>query len=386
MPLAGEVLGARMVRLLSNSISMDYRNDKTQFKYIFRIFFRQMFTKNCLLFFFAAFNWSIATSAQQRPTLQEFSEHYFSTLNPCAIYDFTLPQELTKSFQFNFHEPLTVQQVEQLADEFSWGGRYAMLFYPRPTTNRYQSEKSFFRLAEMMKRFQFSQIVLSEIRPFALAKLDEIKSQGTIGECYPIQTKETPLIAAARTVAISSTVQNQMDALFRSQSSVKAVALSDNERSLMDNRILNNEEIMELRAIRTATKIFESHTILRLDLAGGIWTNLKGELLGQNQLACTEEAETYELFLKVLNARGLLRYFKGDGQISMRPGFLKDWSQGGHVATRLVNLRSRQIFVLDSWYEKGGEAAHILLEDDWRQLPVSSISKINFKDVVEFVP
>jgi hypothetical protein len=53
------------------------------------------------------------------------------------------------------------------------------------------------------------------------------------------------------------------------------------------------------------------------------------------------------------------------------------------VASRIVNLRTKEEFVVDSWYEPGGSATHILGFDDWLELPVSYLRKPLFKDVAE---
>ena len=163
------------------------------------------------------------------------------------------------------------------------------------------------------------------------------------------------------------------------------INLSENEKKLISSKVLTLEEVVELRALKKATEYFESNTILKEDKAGGFFSNLWGQLTGSHQQSCVEEANTLMYFTKVMTWRKNLKYFLTSGLISMRPKIKNDWSQGGHVAVRLANLRTKEIFVLDGWFEKGGASAHILLEQDWRNTPITRFKKYDFKDVVELI-
>ena len=57
----------------------------------------------------------------------------------------------------------------------------------------------------------------------------------------------------------------------------------------------------------------------------------------------------------------------------------------GHIAVRLINVRTAEFYIVDGWYEKGGTAAHVLRESDWLALPVSGPSKPEFKDAVRLI-
>ncbi len=120
----------------------------------------------------------------------------------------------------------------------------------------------------------------------------------------------------------------------------------------------------ELRAIRKATKVFGSATILSQDKAGGVLSNLEADWLGRNQMTCNEHAVTFSLFMKTLERRGLLEFFQPLSPISKHPPFTEDWVKQGHVAAALMSRRTGELFIVDTWYERGGEAAHFIKYDD----------------------
>lgn len=320
--------------------------------------------------------------------LETLSELAFFTSDVCSIQDFTFPKKLVSHLTFDTTMPITVDIVEQVADEFTWGTRFAKLYIPDFTTNRYQSGESFFRLAKAMRDLNINEIILTDLRPFAIQKLEQLKLNRTIGECYTINTMEGPLVPSWRTVNLSADVQTRIDRLFKDSQSVLTTQnkLSDRETKLIAMNILSLEEIIELRALRKATEIFEQNTILSNDMAGGFLNNLWSEAFGGFQQLCTNEALTYQAFVEVLKSRGLLKHFYTGDWVSKRPSIIKDWSKGGHVATRLISERTGKIFVLDSWYEMGGKAAHIMTYEDWYALPITHFGNLNFNDVVELVP
>ena len=60
----------------------------------------------------------------QQSDLNDLSIKLFQKLgSSCSIYDFTLPDDITRSFKFDYHEPITLDQLEKLAGEFTWGRR-----------------------------------------------------------------------------------------------------------------------------------------------------------------------------------------------------------------------------------------------------------------------
>lgn len=146
-------------------------------------------------------------------------------------------------------------------------------------------------------------------------------------------------------------------------------------------------DLKELKAIRQASALFEKATPLRNDNAGGFFSNFKGEIMGGDQLNCVQESMSHLAFLKNLTQKGLIKNFEVVGTIERPPDkteFKKDLSRSGHIAIRLKNKKSGQVVVYDSSFERGGEAAHILLEKDWRNLSLDF--KNDFRDIVQLDP
>ncbi|MBK9040570.1 MAG: hypothetical protein IPL83_15650 [Bdellovibrionales bacterium] len=222
---------------------------------------------------------------------------------------------------------------------------------------------------------------LSDIQSRAVAKIQEKRSAGEIGDCYKIESNEEPILQMARWICLSDRIQAEIDLQFKIR--IDEMNLSESERDSLKSGRLSLSEVSELRALRMASQIFEQNTYLKDDAEGSNWTNIKGELFGGFQFNCWNRTITYNSFIEVLSQRGLLQHFFLARMVTKRPPIHKDWLNGGHVASRIVNLRTKEDFVVDSWYEPGRSATHILGFDDWLELPVSYLRKPLFKDVAE---
>lgn len=318
--------------------------------------------------------------------LHRLADSLFDRIGRNAIFDFTLPENLTRSLHFNTHQALSIDEVERLSSEFVWGGRWAKYYYSSPTVNRYQSRDSFRVLVQIMKEQNVTSINLRDLREIAIQEIERLKKEGLVGEFYIIRTIEKPLAPANRTITLSLEVQHSIDKLFSEGSLVRTLPLSDLEKAFEYESRLTVEEIHELRAIRLASEVFEKNTVLKNDSAGGLISNFRAELFGKFQQICCEEAATYEYFLQTLFRRGLQKHFAPSGQISMRPRLFQDPAQVGHVAAKLISRKSSEVLVVDGWYEKGGEAAHVLFESDWRKLPIRSLRADKIRDAVQLTP
>lgn len=137
---------------------------------------------------------------------------------------------------------------------------------------------------------------------------------------------------------------------------------------------LTDDEALELWAIRAASALFEQYTPLCQDLAKGFDSNITGTALDSVQLNCANETETMRQFVVTLARRGLLKHFEIHGETER--AYLVF---GEHSALVLVNRRTAEEFVVDSWFEAGGQPAHILTKADW-------LARRENENVVEIAP
>lgn len=329
---------------------------------------------------------SVAFSAPSNATrvesrTQVVASKLFESIDAGQVYELTFPMELRRSLIFDFEKPLSIGEVQVLSNEFVLGGRFAKMFSPRPTVYRRHLETTFAKLISLMKAHQVSNISLVELAELAAKWISEQQANRMIGDCYLIESQEEAMLPMARWVCLSWRAQVAIDSLFAR--SIRSDDLSLAEEGSIRTGKMQLNELAELRALRAATEIFENETYLKSDRAGGFINNFRGELLGGFQLNCWNRAVTYNSFIEKLSARKLIRFHRLTEMATKRPSIADDWSQGGHVASGIRNVRTGEQYVVETWYEKGGSPAHVLTYDDWFALPVTYWRSLNFNDVVE---
>ena len=139
------------------------------------------------------------------------------------------------------------------------------------------------------------------------------------------------------------------------------------------------DELRELKRLSRAQGQFEIFMGLSADLGG--W---KGNAdLGQRQqngegikgesfhtvcghIACIEEATNTHEFIRINYERGNLKYFEPGASFVHRDR-VDDPLFPSHYATEVINTRTGERFVVDSWLENGGVPARIISYDQWKK-------------------
>lgn len=308
-------------------------------------------------------------------------EKYFNALPPCEAKEF-LDGNVTGAWGTTMGI-IPVEIISLTAKEVVRPLRSNKVYFG--SANYPVFGKNAHRLAQELLRNEISSIEWHLLADAATKRYENAKKNGEIGECFSIETLggyKYLFSEKKDSISVSAKVMNEIDSLFNNKRN-SALPLSQEEKNLLLNKTLTLEEIYELRSIRKATEIFEKNTVLKYDKAGGFFSNISGEVRGDFQQNCSTEASTYIRFLEVLRNRGLLKHFKVFSRITIHPEFKKDPSRGGHVAVRM-NTRKGKAFILDSWFEPGGSAAHILSLEEWKKLSLAK--KNDFKDVVKILP
>lgn len=319
---------------------------------------------------------------------QHVLTNFFATISPCDAKEFSDMSASWSSFPRDFFQigmisspSLSVEQILQTADEVVRPLRFNKIYLSNK--NRPVFRENARKLAEVLKKEGMSSVDLSTLLTTAYRRYESAKDKLEIGECFPVDTLGGyKYFFGIRTdnVALSAEVFKEIESLFRRDE--KSVILSDQEERLVKTGEFTRPEIIELKAIRKATEIFEKNTILKNDKGGGFFSNLKGEFTGNFQQNCTAESDTYLNFLYILNSRGLLKHFVKFEQITNHPDFNKDPMGADHVAVRMRAQSNKEV-VLDSWFEPGGNASHILSMSDWKGL--SLIKPNEFNDLVSII-
>ncbi len=277
---------------------------------------------------------------------------------------------------------ISVEKIEQLSSEVVRPLRSNKLY--QNSLNRPELAKLLKELSSYLKEKGIRYLKCTDLQVAAYDAYAQAKTDKKIGECYQIQTfggAKYIFGATAREVSITAAQQKEIEDLFSYQSKPYHLGLLESE--LVIKNQLTVADLKELKAIRKASELFEKATPLRNDDAGGFFSNLKGEIVGGDQLNCDLEAKSHLVFLKSLAQKGIIKNFEVVGSIERKSSitdFKKDISQGGHVAVLLRSKKTGQEIVYDSWFEKGGVAAHILLPDEWRNLSLDF--KNEFRDIV----
>ena len=281
--------------------------------------------------------------------------------------------------------PISVDRLDLLSSEMVRPLR-SNKFY-RSHLSRPELAKFLKDLSSYLKGKGVKSLSCGDLNVAAFNAYSRAKSEERIGECYQVRTfggAKYLLGEVAREISVSPAEQKKIESLL-SQSNKPYHFMGQRDSVLMLNGRLTLNDLKELRAIRAASAHFEQATPLRNDKAGGFWSNLKGEITGGDQLNCIQEASTHLGFLRALEQKGLIKNFEVMGTIERPASDINEELWGtGHVAVRLRSRKTGQEVVYDSWFEKGGEAAHILLPEDWRRL--SLVFKNEFLDLVPFEP
>jgi len=242
-------------------------------------------------------------------------------------------------------------------------------------------KENFLKVVELIKNNDQESIEAANIKRWARARYIGAKSSGEIGECFPIFTMGGIKYAFGTRVdwvSIDSQTMSEIALYFENISESELIlSLSINELIALEAGLIELDAISTLRGIRKATEIFEQNTFLINDKAGGFWSNLSGEFSGNQQQNCTTETYTLLAFLDVLKLNNLIDQEYSYSMITQRPDFFRDPSQSGHVAVELNHPDLSATLVLDSWFEKGGSAAHIITKEDWLSLSLVQANVFN---------
>ncbi len=107
----------------------------------------------------------------------------FRQLDAGQVFELTFPSELTNSLRFDLGEEMTLQDLTVFREELVLGGRFAQYFYPNRTVYRRNLEGSITRLIAEMATTGMRSVRLSDIQSRAVAKIQEMRSTGEIGDC-----------------------------------------------------------------------------------------------------------------------------------------------------------------------------------------------------------
>lgn len=327
------------------------------------------------------------TCAISKEPLQEFIKR----ADPCVSRGLLVPEidlplcRTAMGFGDSKSKPISIEKLEQLANEIVRPARFNKMY--RDSLSRPELAKLMSDLARHLQERGMKYIGCDDLRSAVNDAYTEAKKENRIGECYQIETlggAKYLFGPVARAVSVSPAQQKSIEDLFSTQ--IPSHLDRFDTDLILDERF-TIEDLKELRALRKASEMFEQATPLRNDAAGGFFSNLMGELTGGDQLNCNVEASTHIVFLKTLVRKGVLKKFHVVGTIERqaeKSDFRKDIGQTGHVAVLLRSRETGHEVVYDSWFGKGGEAAHILLPDDWRNLNLNF--KNDFRNVVPLLP
>ena len=220
--------------------------------------------------------------------------------------------------------------------------------------------KQIISLASQLREDPSLNIKINDVTSEADRRIREARAKGQIGECYKIsQVTGTFNTEWIQMVALPAKAQAQIDELFNPDG--HSVQFTEKEIQLIQSGTVTLNEMIELRAIRMATRIFEQNTVLIYDKAG-FQGNM--DFGGKVRSVCRTEAQTYYFFLRRLQARGLLKHFRPSETWAYRK---RKVALDGHGASLLESRRTGDLIVVDSWHEHGGIAAHLTFFSDWKQ-------------------
>lgn len=313
-------------------------------------------------------------------------EEYVKNADPCLMSELS---EGSVAFSFKGFpggfmaapSEVTTQKLRDFADEIVRPTRFNKMY--QNGVNRPELRDFLNGLADHLEKNGITRLYYEQLENSALYRTDNAKKNGEIGECYNLQSfggAKYIFQSLSRSQTVSVADQKKIEEIM-SKAQNRAYHFGEMDGELFKNKRLSIEELKELKALREASAAFEKATFLKNDDAGGFFSNLKGEFVGGDQVNCVLEAQNHMVFLNNLKAKGLLKNFEVSGE-AQRPMEVsgKDFSGSGHVAVLLKNKRTGEEFVYDSWFEKGGEAAHIMALRDWKKLSLDL--KNDFKDVV----
>ena len=312
-------------------------------------------------------------------------EEFVNKADPCLMNEFSDGSVSTalKGFSFGVLTPsiITPQKLRDLAGEIVRPTRFNKLY--RSNVSRPDLRDFLNKLADHLEKNGIKRFYADQLESMALFRADNAKKNGEIGECYSLQSfggAKYVFGTLSRNQTVSVADEKKIEEIM-SKAQERPYHFGEMDGELFKNKRLSIEELKELKALREASGAFEQATFMKNDEAGGFISNLKGEFAGGDQVNCVLEAKNHTVFLNKLKEKGLLNNFEVSGEAT-RPmeASTKDLSAGGHVAILLKNKRTGEEFVYDSWFENGGEAAHILALRDWKQLSLDF--KNDFKDVV----
>ncbi len=232
------------------------------------------------------------------------------------------------------------------------------------------------KIIHLMKTKRVNEINLLLLAEIAETLIDDLKKAEIIGEIYEI-AYNTAIIKFYQVIAVAITpaAQAEIDRLFL-ESSLSLNDLTDTEEESMEEHGLLLDEIREMRAIRIASGLFEEATFLKDDTGGWLGNTLRYVQPSKKHTVCTEEAITFNLFMKTLNRRGLLKHFSPYGVTTKA----REHDATVIMSKRQVNKHGiNEKYILDSWHHDGGYSAHLTTFNDW-------IADNYFDDVVSDEP
>jgi hypothetical protein len=198
------------------------------------------------------------------------------------------------------------------------------------------------------------------IKEVAREVIRERQESGLMGECFKTYHKEGFIRNYPVWEELSFEALEKIRALFKFRPlTLEELGPREQELLLLDR--LSFSEISELRALRTATGMFERATNLRYDK--GNWEGNTHFSNAEVVAWCGEEARTYMYFVNRLTELGVMKHFEAPDPFvvvkSVRYG------TNNHAATPLVNRRTKEVFILDSWVLDGGMPSLIMTMKEW---------------------
>jgi hypothetical protein len=81
----------------------------------------------------------------------------------------------------------------------------------------------------------------------------------------------------------------------------------------------------------------------------------------QRQMDCVDEAKNTTLYLRIMREKGWIKFHREGFRVN-RGFFYNGWP---HTAARVTTLRTKENFVIDSWFHKNGEPAEVVPLNRW---------------------
>jgi hypothetical protein len=315
-----------------------------------------------------------------------FLQEFLGQLNIETLFEFTK----SGSIEFVHQNQLDPNSLKNLAKEWS---RYQNLNLPRRSTpisqlnvNRlyqgFASHTAFSEalslLSEKMLMSHISQLDISELKFQADKLFLTISKRDSIYHCFHLHYFWKWKIRTV-TKCLSRIEFGEIHAILNldSKEAIQKKAISFSADIKADENY--NADSAELARLSLAMEKFGKMTFLKDDL-GGWKGNMATELfpLKKGEANCLSNSMTFIEFLNHLYSNGYLKSFAPEVGF----GFRKAWALW-HTAPVIYNIRTTKSFIVDSWFDGGGQVPRILKIEDWLGFKDTEVVPLNLPKVFD---